>query len=249
MLKKVGCYSPFFFGNFGFVWWRIRPTLFGLKKRLVARESAGGVQSIIEDSLRGLGYSLVDLEWHAGGQLRVFIEHAEGSEQDVGHASRLMPVSEGPIPEDGSGIRIEDCERVSHQLSHVLTVENIDYARLEVSSPGLDRALHSRHDFERFSGFEITLKLKYAVAGRRNFEGLLVAGEDGRFVLEVVDQPSRFKAGAKTKLKGSGKDRSKSNGKSTNSGGEANDDAQLPLRLSFALDEIERARLVPKFKF
>jgi ribosome maturation factor RimP len=207
------------------------------------------VQSVIEDSLRGLGYSLVDLEWHAGGQLRVFIEHAEGSQQDSGHGPGLVPLSEGPIPEDGSGIRIEDCERVSHQLSHVLTVENIDYARLEVSSPGLDRALRSRHDFERFSGFEITLKLKYAVAGRRNFEGLLMAGEDGRFVLEVVKQPTASKAGATAKVKSSGKDRGKSDRKNTDSGGQANDDAPLPLRLSFALDEIERARLVPKFKF
>ncbi len=205
------------------------------------------VQSVIEDCLRGLGYELVELEWHAGGQLRVYIEHAiEHAIEPAGNEA----VSEGPIPEDGSGIRIEDCERVSHQLSHLLTVEGVDYSRLEVSSPGLDRPLRGRRDFERFTGSEITLKLKFAVAGRRNFGGVLMAGEEGRFVLEVPQRPDSAQVGKKIGGKGDGKVAVKSKtGSHRNSSGQAKQGAQAPMTLTFALDEIERARLVPKFKF
>lgn len=221
------------------------------------------LQTVVEDCLRGFGYELVELEWHAGGQLRVFIEHSVETKARLdGLADSepgISPISEGPIPEDGSGIRIEDCERVSHQLSHLLTVENFDYSRLEVSSPGLDRAIRGRRDFERFVGSEITLKLKFAFAGRRNFEGLLCAGQDGQFELEVIDRPARAVAGKKVDGKVKGKTKAGSLAKRKPSQPELAPDQevdgklmngeQAPLRLKFALDEIERARLVPKFKF
>ncbi len=105
-------------------------------------------QSVIETALLGLGYELVDHEWSAGGLLRVFID-APG------------------------GITIDDCERASHQLSHVLTVENIAYERLEVSSPGLDRALKKPADFARFAGQKVFVKLRAPLAGRKQFEGVL----------------------------------------------------------------------------
>jgi len=73
----------------------------------------GPVQVVVEQALGGLGYELVELEFGQRGLLRVFIDAPEG-------------------------IRLEDCERASRQLSHVLTVENVDYSRLEVSSPGVD---------------------------------------------------------------------------------------------------------------
>ena len=217
------------------------------------------VQAVVEDCLRGLGYELVDLEWHAGGQLRVFIEHSPDSSRGGDSGVNVSPVSEGPIPEDGSGIRIEDCERVSHQLSHLLTVENIDYSRLEVSSPGLDRAIRGRKDFERFVGSEVSLKLKFAVAGRRNFEGRLCSGQDGKFELEVVDRSAVELSDKKSKGKATGKKQAGALAVNKSakpqllaeqgSSEMAVNGEQVPLRLTFALDEIERARLVPKFKF
>ena len=66
-----------------------------------------------------------------------------------------------------------DCEKVSHQLSYSLPVENIPYERLEISSPGLDRPVKSAADFERFAGMEVDLKLRVAVGNRKNFRGVL----------------------------------------------------------------------------
>ena len=90
------------------------------------------LQTVVEQCVTGLGYELVDVEHGPGGLLRVFIDHPAAA-----------------VDDDEARIRIEDCERVSHQLSHLLTVEGIDYARLEVSSPGLDRPLKKVSDFER----------------------------------------------------------------------------------------------------
>lgn len=106
------------------------------------------VQQVVETALGGLGLDLVDLEWAAGRLLRVFIDAP-------------------------AGVTIEDCERASHQLSHVLTVENIDYERLEVSSPGLDRPLKKLADFARYAGSEILVKLRIPVDGRKQFQGVL----------------------------------------------------------------------------
>jgi ribosome maturation factor RimP len=98
---------------------------------------------------------LVDLEWAAGRLLRVYIEGPSGN------------------------TTIDDCERASHQLSHVLVVENIDYERLEVSSPGLDRPLRKLNDFVRFVGSEAAVKLRAPFNGRKQFHGLIqsVTGE------------------------------------------------------------------------
>lgn len=120
----------------------------------------------IEPTLSGMGYELVDVEMAPGGILRVYIDRPSDS---------------------GEGIGIGDCERVSHQLGHLLTVEAFDYERLEVSSPGLDRPLRKAGDFERFAGNEITLKLRQAFQGRRSFEGTLSVESDGRFGLELIE--------------------------------------------------------------
>jgi len=113
------------------------------------------MQQVIETALAGLGYELVDIERAPGGLLRVFIDAQ-------------------------AGITIDDCERASHQLSHVLTVENVGYDRLEVSSPGLDRPLKRLGDFTRFAGQEASVKLRLPVDGRKQFQGVLRApAEDG----------------------------------------------------------------------
>ena len=91
-------------------------------------------QQVVEAVLVGLGYELVDMEWAGGGVLRVFIDLDGGPA--LSDAAGAVTGTEASI-----GVGIEDCERASNQLSHVLTVENINYERLEVSSPGLDRPL------------------------------------------------------------------------------------------------------------
>jgi len=118
-----------------------------------------GQEQIIEQAVSGLGYELVDVETSPRGRLlRVFIDS-------------LQP--EG-------GITIEDCSKVSQQLSHVFEVEGIDYDRLEVSSPGLDRPLKKLADFVRFAGEEAQIRLRLPVNGQRNFTGTIGSVEDGK---------------------------------------------------------------------
>jgi ribosome maturation factor RimP len=117
----------------------------------------------IREALEGLGYELVDLESSRSGLLRIFIDSPRG-------------------------ISVEDCARVSHHLTRAFTVEGIDYERLEVSSPGLDRPLKRIEDFQRFAGREASIKLKLPRDGRRRFEGKLVGVEDGKVVLDVEGQ-------------------------------------------------------------
>jgi len=78
--------------------------------------------------------------------------------------------------EEKGPITVEDCAKVSHQLSHVLTVENVPYERLEISSPGLDRPLRKMADFVHFAGCEAIVKLKIALPGtsnRKSYQGIL----------------------------------------------------------------------------
>jgi ribosome maturation factor RimP len=200
------------------------------------------VQSVIERTVCGMGYDLVDVEQAGGGLLRVYIDVA------------------GERAQRGETIRVEDCEQVSHQLSHVLTVEDVDYARLEVSSPGVDRPLKKPADFERFEGVEVSVRLRQPLKGRRNFEGVLVReGDDAHWALELSPPaPKKDRAGKPAKAGQAGKV-----GKGQAVKGLATKDSEpdpgapqgdpeageVVTRLSFTLDEIERARLVPKLKF
>jgi len=111
-------------------------------------------------TLEGLGYELVDLESSRSGLLRVFIDAPQG-------------------------IKVEDCARVSNHLTRLFAVEGVDYERLEVSSPGLDRPLKRLVDYERFAGREATVKLKLPLDGQRRFAGRVVGVEEGRVVLEI----------------------------------------------------------------
>lgn len=120
------------------------------------------LHAFLETTVVGLGYELVDLELSPRGRiLRLFIDKPAGT----------------------GGVDIEDCVTVSNHLTRVLTVENIDYDRLEVSSPGLDRPVKKAADFERFAGEEITLKLRIPLNNRRNFQGVLGGLRDGKVVL------------------------------------------------------------------
>lgn len=119
--------------------------------------------NLIESTLNAMGYELVDVEHDAQGLLRVLLDKPEGEES---HPDMVAV--------DG-GITIDDCEQVSRQLSHLFTVENVEYERLEVSSPGLDRPLRKLTDYVRFAGREVHVKLRVAHAGRKNYTGVLHA--------------------------------------------------------------------------
>ena len=124
----------------------------------------------LRETLSGLGYELVDLESSRGGLLRVFIDSPDG-------------------------ISVEDCARVSHHLTRLFAVEKVEYERLEVSSPGLDRPLKRLEDYERFRGQKASLRLKLPQEGRRRFEGVLAGVEDGAVVMEVEGERKRFAPG------------------------------------------------------
>lgn len=115
----------------------------------------------LEPVLAGLGYELVLLERAGRGLLRIFIDKP-------------------------GGITIDDCVTVSNHLTHWFTVENVDYDRLEVSSPGLDRPLVKPQDYVRFAGERVTLKLRVPMDNRRKLVGEL-AGLDGETVKLRMD--------------------------------------------------------------
>jgi len=117
-------------------------------------------QNVVESTVTGMGYELVETERTPGGLLRVFIDRVAGDPR-------------------GEFIVVEDCEAVTHQLQHVLEVEGCSYQRLEVSSPGLDRPLKKPADFARFAGQPVNLTLKLPFKGRKKFRGTLLALPDG----------------------------------------------------------------------
>lgn len=118
------------------------------------------VARLVETTLAGLGYELVDLEISGRGLFRVFIDKPES-------------------------IALDDCELVSNQLTRLFTVEGVNYERLEVSSPGLDRVLKKEADFIRFCGEKANIKLRMPLEGRKNFVGVLGGLQDGILQLEV----------------------------------------------------------------
>ena len=149
------------------------------------------VAELIDKTVSGLGYELVEFESSPRARLfRVFIDRPEG---------------------DTKGITVEDCALVSNQLTRLFTVENVDYDRLEVSSPGMDRALTKAADFRRFAGSEVQIKLRLPQGTQRNFSGVLDGLDDGDGVAPRV----RLRTGDTLH--------------------------------EFALDNIDRARLIPKF--
>lgn len=118
------------------------------------------VAKLVETTLVGMGYELVDLELSGRGLMRVFMDKPEG-------------------------ISVEDCERVSNQLVRLFTVEGVDYERLEVSSPGLDRVLKKEADFVRFAGQKAKFKLRMPQDGAKNFIGVIGGMKDGKVLLDM----------------------------------------------------------------
>ena len=122
------------------------------------------VIKLVEQTVGGLGYELVDVERSGRGLLRIFIDKPQG-------------------------ICVEDCQLVSNQLTRLFTVENIDYDRLEISSPGLDRPLKKEADFIRFAGQKAQLKLRMPIATRKNFVGIIGAINEGVLQMDVDGVP------------------------------------------------------------
>jgi ribosome maturation factor RimP len=120
------------------------------------------LQALLETTLSGMGYELVQLVRGRGRQLQVFIDKP-------------------------GGISIDDCVAVSNHLTRLFTVENIDYERLEVSSPGLDRPLTKAADYLRFSGENVVVKLRVPLDNRRKLAGRLLGLMDGKVRLEMED--------------------------------------------------------------
>lgn len=170
-----------------------------------------GWQQAVAQTVAGLGYELVEVERAGRGLLRVTIDRIPG---------RVY----GPpgARDTGEAVTVEDCEAVTRQLQYVLEVESLDYARLEVSSPGLDRPLRHEADYRRFVGQAVRITLREAFEGRKHWEGVLgesadesaAEGAASRWTLQVV------------RAKG-----------------------EPALELGFGLDEVREARLVPVLDF
>jgi ribosome maturation factor RimP len=118
------------------------------------------VAKLVETTLTGMGYELVDLELSGRGLMRVFMDKPEG-------------------------ISVEDCERVSNQLVRLFTVEGVEYERLEVSSPGLDRVLKKDADFVRFKGQKAKFKLRLPLNGSKQLVGIIGEFKDGAVQLDM----------------------------------------------------------------
>jgi ribosome maturation factor RimP len=116
--------------------------------------------TLLETTLTGMGYELVAWERAGRGLLRIFIDKPDG-------------------------ISIDDCVAVSNHLSRLFTVENVDYERLEVSSPGLDRPLTKAGDFNRFAGQLVNIKLRVPVANRKKFSGRLLGLDENTVRLDM----------------------------------------------------------------
>jgi ribosome maturation factor RimP len=177
------------------------------------------LQDIVAQTVAGLGYELVELERSAGGTLRVTIDFPWEPGQE-------------------RAVNVEDCERVTRQLQYTLEVEEVDYKRLEVSSPGIDRPLRGERDFERFAGEVIDVTLKAALgaaaagqvaANRRKFRGTLEQAADGKgWQVVWSDEPPPAPGHKVSKKK--------------------KEPAPLQV-LGFTLDEVKDARLAPIVDF
>ena len=124
------------------------------------------LDELLEKTLPPMGYELVDWEMSPKGRLvRVFIDRPAGT---------------------GTPVNVEDCAKVSNHLTRLFAVENVDYDRLEVSSPGLDRPLKRLADYARFEGEEVQLNLHEMTDGARRWKGILRGVADGDVRLETA---------------------------------------------------------------
>jgi ribosome maturation factor RimP len=176
--------------------------------------------TIIEQAAQGLGYELVSTERTPGGLLRVTIDFPWNPAAPV------------------RWITAEDCEKLTRQLQYALEVDGLNYSRLEVSSPGIDRPLKNERDLERFSGEAVDVTLKESIGqvgqdqveatvghSRKKFRGILAKAESG-WMLACQEPPI-----GTPPPKGTKKPKVQT------------------YSLGFAWDEIKEARLAPLVNF
>ena len=210
--KRAGSHRPFFLVD--------RFLLFDSLTHLA-------FQDIVQQTVTGLGYDLVEVQRSAGGLLRITID---------------LPWDPAAVPTTGAEqfVTVEDCEKVTRQLQFALEVDAVEYKRLEVSSPGIDRPLRHEKDFERFVGQVVDLTLKVPMgqaaagqvsANRKKFRGTLervhdVSGVPGWQIVWSDEPP--VKPGQRVSKKR----------------------VPAPLQaLGFVLDELREARLAPIVSF
>ena len=146
------------------------------------------LQQVVEQIVTGLGYDLVEIERSAGGLLRITID-----------LPWVQPAADAPTPVLEQFVTVEDCEKVTRQLQFALEVDGVEYKRLEVSSPGIDRPLRHEQDFVRFEGsiIDVTLRAPIGVAAaagqvnatRKKFRGTLERAEAGGWQIVWSDAP------------------------------------------------------------
>jgi len=190
-------------------------------------------KEIIGQTVAGLGYELVEVQRSTAGLLRVTIDLP------------WTPSADGAIADVATEqfVTVEDCEKVTRQLLFALEVEGLEFKRLEVSSPGIDRLLRNHRDFERFVGQVVDLTLKEPLgrstgqvsASRKKFRGTLERRESqdgdagGVSGWQIVwSEAPAVKPGQKVSKKR----------------------LPAPLQvLGFTLDELKEARLAPLVSF
>jgi ribosome maturation factor RimP len=173
------------------------------KKSKAAKERMS-LDLTVERTVNGLGYDLVETERAPRGLLRIYIDRVAGDP-------------------NGEFITVDDCEKVTRQLQHVLEVESFAYERLEVSSPGLDRLIHKSADFQRFVGHEVDVTLKLPFQGRKKYRGLLQVLEGVATAVDPASAPAAWRL--------------------------VFSEGKVEQALDFALQEVKEARLVPVVDF
>ena len=181
-------------------------------------------QETVTQTVTGLGFDLVDLERSAGGLLRVTIDLP------------WQPPEAGQPAPAPQFVTVEDCEKVTRQLHYLLEVEGLEYRRLEVGSPGIDRPLRHEMDYIRFEGHVVDLTLKAPIgvtdsgisASRKKFRGTLERAADGVSWQLVWSDAPEPKPGQRVSKKR----------------------VPPPLQaLGFVLDDVQQARLAPIVNF
>ena len=186
------------------------------------QKSTAEITRIVEETVQGLGYEFVDFERLPRGLMRITIDsQAEG------------------------GVGVDDCETVSNQITALFTVEGIDYERLEVASPGVERPLKRASEWGRFVGRPAHVELYepmkaegFPEAGRRKLDGIIlgIEGEPGNEVisfsfeeLDIARTPSQA-------------------AKSRQSGEAAKPKADQ-VHVTFGINDVDRANLIAELDF
>lgn len=187
------------------------------RKKLAQRNCRlANLEKIIDDALRSFSLELVEIERAPRGLLRVFIDRPEGQ----------------------GFVTVEDCSKVSNQLSHALTVENVEYERLEISSPGLDRVLKTAKDFWRFRGQPVRVRLNTMVGNRKRFDGVVSGVEEDEVTFLIVDAEAPSKSVSKAgKASKTAKAAAEKSATAATTGEKS---------VSVKLGQIEKARLIPQ---